>query len=85
MISLREARAFQSRLARGDRIRLRAVVKARMKPGNFEVVTRIIPGRSHITKAIFHLTRTPASLPSFVNDVAATIIWDRRRRTHLRV
>ncbi len=161
MISLREARIFQSRLARGDRIQLHAVVKARMKPGNFEVVTGIIPGTDdsageivfschlchqqpgandnasgaatiledarllsalikegklprprrairfiwppeiagtmcylarhpdqarrmiaaihmdmvggdhHITKAIFHLTRTPASLPSFVNDVAA--------------
>ncbi|MGH7600279.1 MAG: DUF4910 domain-containing protein [bacterium] len=161
MISLRQAREYQSRLARGEKIRLHAVVKARMKPGYFEVVSAIIPGTdpaageivftchlchqlpgandnasgaaailedarllvaliqqgklpqprrtirfiwppeiagtmcyfsrypeivkrvraaihkdmvggSHqITKAIFHLTQTPASLPSYVNDVAA--------------
>jgi hypothetical protein len=161
MISLRQAREYQSRLQRGEKIRLRAVVKARMKPGHFEVVSAIIPGSdpnageivftchlchqlpgandnasgaaailedarllvaliqqgklpqprrtirfiwppeiagtmcyfarypeivkrmraaihqdmvggSHqITKAIFHLTQTPASLPSYVNDVAA--------------
>jgi hypothetical protein len=161
MISLRQAREYQSRLARGGKIRLHAVVKARMKPGYFEVVSAIIPGTdpdageivftchlchqlpgandnasgaaailedarllvaliqqgklprprrtirfiwppeiagtmcyfsrypeivkrvraaihkdmvggSHqITKTIFHLTQTPASLPSYVNDVAA--------------
>ena len=161
MISLRQARGFQSRLARGEPIRLRALVKARMKPSNFEVVTGVIPGTDpsageivfschlchqkpgandnasgaatiledariiatlikqgklprprrtirfiwppeiagtmcyfarhpdlvkqmraaihmdmvggdhELTKAIFHLTRTPASLPSYVNDVAA--------------
>ncbi len=161
MISLRQAREYQSRLARGEKIRLHTAVKARMKPGYFEVVSAIIPGTdpaageivftchlchqlpgandnasgaaailedarllvtliqqgklpqprrtirfiwppeiagtmcyfsrypeivkrvraaihkdmvggSHqITKAIFHLTQTPASLPSYVNDVAA--------------
>jgi Zn-dependent M28 family amino/carboxypeptidase len=161
MISLHQAREYQSRLARGEKIRLHAAVKARMKAGYFEVVSAIIPGTdpaageivftchlchqlpgandnasgavsiledarllvaliqqgklpqprrtirfiwppeiagtmcyfsrypeivkrmraaihkdmvggSHqITKAIFHLTQTPTSLPSFVNDVAA--------------
>lgn len=161
MISLRQAREYQSRLARGEKIRLHAVVKARMQPGYLEVVSAIIPGTDpnageivftchlchqlpgandnasgaaailedarllvaliqqgklpqprrtirfiwppeiagtmcyfsrypeivkrmraaihkdmvggnhQITKAIFHLTQTPASLPSYVNDVAA--------------
>src|SRR5258708_18828301 len=31
----------------------------------------MVGGDHQITKAIFHLTHTPASLPSFVNDVAA--------------
>ncbi len=31
----------------------------------------MVGGDPHITKAILHLTRTPASLPSFVDDVAA--------------
>jgi hypothetical protein len=161
MISLRKAREYQSRLQRGEKIRLQALVKARMQPGYFEMVSAIIPGTDpnageivftchlchqlpgandnasgaatiledarlltkliqegklarprrtirfiwppeiagtmcyfarypeiakrmiaaihmdmvggnhQLTKAIFHLTQTPASLPSFVNDVAA--------------
>jgi aminopeptidase YwaD len=160
MISLRQARAFRDRLA-GEKIRLRAVVKARVKPATFDVVSAVIPGTDagageivftcHLchqkpgandnasgaatiledarllaslikagklprprrairfiwppeiagtacyfarhpevvkrmraaihmdmvggdfgkTKAVFHVTRTPASLPSCVNDVAA--------------
>ncbi|MGH9937784.1 MAG: hypothetical protein ACREAM_16175, partial [Blastocatellia bacterium] len=31
----------------------------------------MVGGSHQITKAIFHLTQTPASLPSYVNDVAA--------------
>jgi hypothetical protein len=161
MVSLRKAREYQARLQNGEKIRLHALVKARMKPGYFEVVSAIIPGADpsageivyschlchqspgandnasgaaailedarvlaklirdgklprprrtirfiwppeiagtmcyfsrypeivkrmtaaihkdmvggnhQLTKAIFHLTQTPASLPSFVNDVAA--------------
>lgn len=174
MISLRQARELQARLAKGDEIRLKAAVEARVKPANFEVVTAIIPGTdanageivysSHLchqkpganddasgaaviledarllnklirdrklprpqrtirfiwapedagtmcylarhadeipkmraaihmdmvggdpqtTKAILHLTRTPASLPSYVNDVAAVFgeyVIDGARRT----
>ncbi|HTF37918.1 MAG TPA: DUF4910 domain-containing protein [Blastocatellia bacterium] len=44
MISLRKAREYQSRLARGEQITLHATVKAEMKPGNYEVVSAIIPG-----------------------------------------
>ncbi|HJZ69213.1 MAG TPA: DUF4910 domain-containing protein [Blastocatellia bacterium] len=45
MISLRKAREYQSRLARGEQISLHATVKAEMKPSNYEVVSAIIPGR----------------------------------------
>ena len=44
MISLRKAREYQARLARGEQITLQAAVKAEMKPGNYEVVSAIIPG-----------------------------------------
>ena len=44
MISLRKAREYQSRLARGEQITLHATVKAQMKPGNYEVVSAVIPG-----------------------------------------
>jgi aminopeptidase YwaD len=161
MISLHQARELQARLLHGEQIKLHAQVAAKMKPGNFEVVTGVIPGTDpgageivfschlchqqpgandnasgaaailedarllaklikegklprprrtirfiwppeisgtmcylarhydeipkmraaihmdmvggdpQITKAILHLTRTPASLPNFVNDVAA--------------
>jgi hypothetical protein len=44
MISLRQARAYRDRLARGERIQLRAVVRARVRPATFDVVTATIPG-----------------------------------------
>ena len=44
MISLRSARRFQERLARGEQITLHAMVKAEVHPGNYEVVSAIIPG-----------------------------------------
>jgi aminopeptidase YwaD len=44
MVSLRKARALQERLAKGEKIKLHAVVKAGQHPGNYEVVTATIPG-----------------------------------------
>ena len=44
MISLRRAREYQARLARGEQITLHATVRAEMKPSNYEVVSAIIPG-----------------------------------------
>jgi aminopeptidase YwaD len=44
MVSLRTARAFQEQMAKGEMIRLHAVVKAGQHPGNYEVVTATIPG-----------------------------------------
>jgi len=44
MISLRRARQLRDRLAHGDQIKLHAIVKAEMRPGDYEVVTATIPG-----------------------------------------
>jgi len=44
MVSLRTAREFKERLAKGEKIRLHAVVKAGQHAGNYEVVTATIPG-----------------------------------------
>ncbi|HEX9754408.1 MAG TPA: DUF4910 domain-containing protein [Gemmatimonadales bacterium] len=44
MVSLKQARAFQQRLARGERIQLEATVRAGRHPGGYELVTATIPG-----------------------------------------
>ena len=44
MVSLKTARGMRERLARGEKIRLHAVVKAGQHPGFYEVVTATIPG-----------------------------------------
>jgi aminopeptidase YwaD len=44
MVSLKTGRAMRERLAKGESILLRAVVKAGQHAGNYEVVTATIPG-----------------------------------------
>ena len=44
MVSLKTARGMKERLAKGEKIRLHAVVKAGRHAGNYEVVTAAIPG-----------------------------------------
>jgi hypothetical protein len=44
MVSLKTARGFKERLAKGENILLHAVVKAGQHAGNYEVVTATIPG-----------------------------------------
>jgi aminopeptidase YwaD len=44
MVSLKTARGFRERLARGEKITLHAAVKAGQHAGNYEVVTATIPG-----------------------------------------
>jgi aminopeptidase YwaD len=44
MVSLKTAREFKERLAKGEKITLHAVVKAGQHPGNYELVTATIPG-----------------------------------------
>jgi hypothetical protein len=164
MVSLKQARQWQQRLARGEAVLLQAAVKAGQHPGAYSIVTATIPGADParrndeivfschldhqrpgandnasgcatilevartfarlidggrlarpartlrfiwppeiegtvtylnarpevaarikaaihldmvgggpVTKAVFHVTRGPASLPSFVNDVAAAL------------
>jgi aminopeptidase YwaD len=44
MVSLGHARALRDRLARGERIRLHAVVRAGQHPGTYDIATATIPG-----------------------------------------
>src|SRR5947209_6429935 len=44
MASLKTARALRERLAHGEQVRVHAVVRAGQHPGNYEIVTGIIPG-----------------------------------------
>jgi aminopeptidase YwaD len=44
MISLGDARALQARLAKGERIRLHAIVKAGQHAGSYDIATATIPG-----------------------------------------
>ncbi|HYM62825.1 MAG TPA: DUF4910 domain-containing protein [Thermoanaerobaculia bacterium] len=44
MVSLGEARTLQQQLARGDRVRLHATVKAGLEPGFYDIATATIPG-----------------------------------------
>ena len=44
MVSLKQARTFQARLAKGERVRLRAQVRAGKHPGAYNVLTAAIPG-----------------------------------------
>ena len=46
MISLKQARSFQTRLLRGERVRLEARVEAGKHSGSYDVVTATIPGAS---------------------------------------
>ncbi len=54
MISLRKAREYQARLARGEEITLHASVQAEMKPGNYEVVSAVIPGSDAANEEIVY-------------------------------
>jgi len=44
MVTLKQARAFRERLAKGESIRLHAVVRAGRRPGFYSVVMAAIPG-----------------------------------------
>lgn len=45
MVSLKEARAFQARLAAGETIRLKADVRAGKHEGDYQVLSALIPGQ----------------------------------------
>ncbi len=44
MVSLKQARSWQQRLARGEEIRFDAEVRAGQHPGSYDIVTAVIPG-----------------------------------------
>ena len=44
MVSLKQARTFQSRLIKGEQIKLHAKVVSTTKPGNWEILTAVIKG-----------------------------------------
>ncbi len=50
MISLKQARSLQSRLTRGERIRLHASVEAGKHAGSYDLVTATIPGADPILR-----------------------------------
>ncbi|HUE80925.1 MAG TPA: M28 family peptidase [Pyrinomonadaceae bacterium] len=50
MISLKQARNFQQRLARGEQVRLQAKVKAGKHSGSYDVVTATIPGADQVRR-----------------------------------
>jgi aminopeptidase YwaD len=45
MVSLKQARAWQQRLAAGGTVHLRARVEAGQHPGSYDIVTAVIPGQ----------------------------------------
>jgi len=51
MISLGEARRLQQRLARGENILFDAEVRAVQQPGNYSLVTAVIPGTEPVLKS----------------------------------
>jgi len=44
MVSLKQARAWQEKLARGETVRLRGKVEAGQRPGSYDILTTVIPG-----------------------------------------
>jgi hypothetical protein len=51
MVTPKQAREWKSRLARGERVPLHAVVKAGRHPGSYDVVTALVPGADPARRA----------------------------------
>lgn len=80
MISLRTAREMQSRLGSGEAIRMRALVRARMRPSHFDVVTATIPGTDPAAGEILYTCHLCHQKPGANDNAsgAATILEDAR-------
>lgn len=50
MLSLRQARGYQARLARGEKVTFKAEVRAGRHPGNYDIATATIPGADPLLK-----------------------------------
>jgi aminopeptidase YwaD len=70
MISLRRARLFRDRLAAGQPIKLHAIVDARMQPGNYEVVSAVIPGTDLAQEEIAFSCHLCHQLPGANDDAS---------------
>ena len=72
MISVKQARDYQSRLARGERVHLSAAVDAGRHPGFYEIVTAVIPGadRAHAGEEIAYSCHLDHQRPG-ANDNAS--------------
>lgn len=53
MVSLKQARAWQERLGRGEAVRLRAVVRAGQHPGSYDLAMGVIPGSTREEEIVF--------------------------------
>lgn len=53
MVTPAQARSWQARLARGEKVRLRARVEAGRSPGEYRIPTAIIPGRDRGREIVF--------------------------------
>ncbi|MGH9827794.1 MAG: DUF4910 domain-containing protein, partial [Blastocatellia bacterium] len=70
MISLREARLLKSPLTSGQHVTLHASVKAAMQPGNYEVVTGVIPGTDLAGEEIVFSCHLCHELPGANDDAS---------------
>jgi hypothetical protein len=52
MVSLKQARAWQERLAAGGAVHLRAVVRAGQHPGSYDIATGVIPGSDRVQEIV---------------------------------
>lgn len=80
MVSLRKAREYRDRLARGETIRMHAVVKARMRPATFDVVTGVIRGTDPAAGEIIYSCHLCHQKPGANDNAsgAAAILEDAR-------
>jgi hypothetical protein len=86
MISLRRAREYRDRLSHGERIQLRAVVKAEMKPAAFAVVSAVIPGSNPNEEIVYscHLCHQKPGANDNASGAAAILEIARTLNTLIR-
>lgn len=86
MISLRQAREFRDRLSRGEQIQLRAVVKADIRPGSYDIVSAIIPGSNPEEEIVFtcHLCHQKPGANDNASGAAAILEIARALNTLIR-
>lgn len=61
MVSPARAHSWQERLAKGETVRLRAIVKAGRSPGQYLIPTAVIPGRDRTREIVYSSPRPSVS------------------------